>query len=242
MRRDALFHPPVLLRDANLAIVPPMSKSIAILRLLVSGLLVLPALVCAASRDYRFDLVHTQVLVSASHLGYSHPLGRLRVKSGWFRFDADDWSKAQLDVLIDTTSIDMGDSKWSEALRGGDFLASERHPIARYVSMRAERVGDNQGVAHGNLTLRGITRPLDLKITFNRAGADPYTFKWTAGFFADAQLKRSDFGMQKYLPDIGDVVTIHIEAEGLRDGGAQDKAARANDANDPNKNNPDQER
>jgi len=218
----------------------------ALARLLAAAMIASPAFAHAAVRDYRFDLVHTQVLVSASHVGYSHPLGRLHVKSGWFRFDGDDWTQAKLDVLIDTTSIDMGEAKWNEALRGGDFLASERYPTAHYVATRVEKTGDKEGVAHGNLTLLGVTRPVDIRITFNRAGADPYTFKWTAGFSASAQLKRSDFGMHKYLPDIGDVVTIRVEAEGLRDGDAQDKATRASDADldkkDPDKKDSNKER
>ncbi|TLY51567.1 MAG: polyisoprenoid-binding protein [Gammaproteobacteria bacterium] len=206
-----------------------MPKPNAIACLLAAALFTLPARVHAASRDYRFDLVHTQVLVSASHVGYSHPLGRLHVKSGWFRFDADDWTQAKVDVLIDAASIDMGDAKWNEAMRSRDFLASERYPTAHYVSTRVEKTGDNQGTAHGTLTLLGMTRPLDLQITFNRAGADPYTLKWTAGFSATAQLRRSDFGIKKYLPDIGDMVTIHVEAEGLRDGEAQGQSERAVD-------------
>jgi polyisoprenoid-binding protein YceI len=68
----------------------------------------------------------------------------------------------------------------------------------------------------GTLTLRGIAHKLDLNVTFNRAGLDPYDFRYTAGFSATATLKRSDFGMTKYLPDIGDRVQIRIEAEGLR--------------------------
>lgn len=213
-----------------------MPKPNAIVCLLAAATVALPALAHAATRDFRFDLVHTQVLVSASHLGYSHPLGRLHVKSGWFRFDADDWTQAKVDVSVDAASIDMGDAKWNDTLRSRDFLASDRYPTAHYVSTRVEKTGDNQGTVHGTLTLLGVTRPLDLQITFNRAGADPYTFKWTAGFSATAQLHRSDFGMKKFLPDIGDVVTIHIETEGLSDGGAQDKAAHANDASDAHRN------
>ena len=206
-----------------------MSKSNAIANLLIA-ILALPVFAHGASRDFRFDLVHTQVYVSANHLGYSHPQGRLHVKSGWFRFDGDDWTQAKVDVLIDAASIDMGDAKWNEALRSGDFLASGRYPTVHYVSTRVEKTGDNKGTVHGNLTLLGVTRPMDLQVTFNRAGADPYTLKWTAGFSADATLRRSDFGIKKYLPDVGDAVTIHIEAEGLRDGDAEDKAGRANDA------------
>src|SRR5258708_27567700 len=154
-----------------------MPKPNAIACLLATAIIVLPALAHTASRDYRFDLVHTQVLVSANHLGYSHPLGRLHVKSGWFRFDADDWAQAKVDVLIDAASIDMGDTKWNDTLRSGEFFAIARYPTARFVSTRVEKTGDNQGTVHGQLTLLGVTRPIDLDVKFNRAGADPYTFK-----------------------------------------------------------------
>ncbi len=72
-----------------------------------------------------------------------------------------------------------------------------------------------------------MTRPLDLQVTFNRAGVDPYTFKYTAGFSATTSLKRSEFGMRKYLPDIGNDIEIRLEVEGLRDSDAQEKTEHA---------------
>ena len=181
----------------------------------------------AAPRDYRFDTVHTQVFFSTSHLGYSHPSGRLRVSAGFVRFDADDWKTAQVDVTVDVASLDMGDAAWNDKLRSREFLAAERYPTARFVSKSVEKTGERSGVVHGALTLLGATRPLDLAVTFNKAGVDPYTFRSTIGFSASASLKRSAFGMVKYLPDVGDVVDLRIEVEGLRDRDAQENAAPA---------------
>lgn len=181
----------------------------------------------AAPRDYRFDSVHTQVFFSTSHLGYSHPSGRMHVSGGFIRFDEDDWSHAQVDATIDVTSLDMGDAAWNDKLRSREFLAADSHPTARFVSKSVEKTGERKGVVHGMLTLLGATRPLDLAVTFNKAGVDPYTFRSTIGFSASAALKRSAFGMSKYLPDIGDAVDIRIEVEGLRDRNAQENAPPA---------------
>jgi len=179
----------------------------------------------AYATDYRFDTVHTQVFFSASHLGMSNPVGRLRLKSGFIRFDPGDWTKAKVDATIDTASLDMGDEAWNRRLRSGEFLDAGKFATARFVSEKVEKTGDREGVAHGKLSLLGVTRPLDLRVKFNRTGLEPYSLQYTAGFSADAKFKRSAFGMHKYLPDIGDEVTVHIEAEGLRGADTKGQAA-----------------
>jgi len=190
---------------------------------------VLPAILASCANahatDYRFDSVHTQVFFSASHLGLSNPLGRVRVKSGYIQFDAGDWSGAKVDATVDTASLDLGDDAWNRRLRSSEFLNVEKFPTARFVSDKVEKTGDRTGIAHGKLTLLGITRPLDLQVTFNRTALEPYSLQYTAGFSAEAKFKRSEFGMKKYVPDIGDEVTVHIEAEGLRGADAKGQAA-----------------
>jgi polyisoprenoid-binding protein YceI len=192
-----------------------------------AALVIAPALSAAAAHDYRFDTVHTQVLFNVSHLNFSRSTGLLHVKSGVLHFDRDDLSSASVDVLIDSASIDMGDAGWNDKLRSHEFLASERYPTLHFVSTGITKIDAKKAVVHGKLTLLGATRALDLNITFNREGVDPYSLKWTAGFSATASLKRSDFGMAKYLPDIGDTVDIRIEAEALRDKDAAQQAAPA---------------
>ncbi len=181
----------------------------------------------ASASDYRFDTVHTQVLFSVNHLGFSRPQGRLHVKSGFIHFDENDWPNAKVQAVIDTTSLDMGDAAWNAKLRSWEFFGADKHPAAQFVSDSVEKTGERSGIVHGRLSLLGVTRPLDLALTFNRAGMDSYSMHYTAGFSATATLKRSDFGMKKYLPDVGDEVVIHIEAEGLRDRAAQEQAQPA---------------
>jgi polyisoprenoid-binding protein YceI len=147
------------------------------------------------------------------------------VKTGYIQFDAGDWSRAKVDATIDTTSLDLGDDAWNRRLRSSEFLHVEKFPTARFVSERVEKTGEHAGVAHGTLTLLGVTHPLDLKVTFNRTALEPYSLQYTAGFSADAKFKRSEFGMKKYIPDIGDEVSVHIEAEGLRGADAKGQAA-----------------
>ena len=181
-----------------------------------------PAWVSAS--DYRFDPVHTQVLFSVSHLGFSRPQGRLHVKSGFIHFDENAWPDAKVEAVVDTASLDMGDAAWNAKLRSWEFFGADKNPTAKFVSSSVEKTGERSGVVHGQLSLLGVTRPVDLALTFNRAGMDSYSLHYTAGFSATATLKRSDFGMKKYLPDVGDEVAIRIEAEGLRDRSAQEQA------------------
>lgn len=167
--------------------------------------------------SYRFEPVHSQVLFFVSHLGFSHGVGRVKLGPGGFRFDADDWSTAQVDVVIDVTTLDMGDTKWTDKVRSSQFLHVERFPQARYRSRSVEKTGANTGMIHGDLTLHGKTGPVDLQVVFNKTGRDPYTFKVKAGFTAHGLLKRSAFGLDRYQGVIGEDVELRIEIEGVKD-------------------------
>jgi polyisoprenoid-binding protein YceI len=190
----------------------------------LAGLLAVSTTAFASPSDYRFYLAHTQIFFSVSHLNYSHPMGRMHVKGGFFSFDPDDWSSAKVDATIDVASLDMGDDAWNNKLRSAFFDVST-YPTARYVSTKVEKTGERTGVVHGNLTLLGKTHPVDLQVTFNRAGTDGYSLRYIAGFAATAAFKRSTWGMTRAIPDNGDDVSIHIEVEGIRDGDAQKQAA-----------------
>jgi len=230
--RIAFRHPMVMMNGAQHVPAPDnqrfdMDQGMHNTRRLAIGCVLLAtaaAPLCTHASEYRFDTVHTQIFFCASHMRFSRPCGRMHVKSGYFVFDNDHWSKSRVDVVIDLDSLDMGDRRWNETLRSWQFLDTGDHPTAHFVSTRVEKTGDRQGIIHGKLSLHGVTRPLDLKVTFNRAAVDPYTFHFTAGFSASAMLKRSEFGMKKYLPDIvGNEVSINVQVEGLRGGKARRK-------------------
>ena len=196
-------------------------------RLLVSAAaLLLSASANAAGDVYRFDPVHTQVWFTADHQHFSHPQGRLHVKDGWFQFDEKDWTQSRVDVTIDMTSADMGDPKWSEMVRGGQFLDAGRWPTARFASRSVEKKDEKSGVIHGDLTFHGETRPFDVEFTVNRIGNDPYAFKKKAGFSAKGTLQRSEFGMKRYAEVVGENIELRFEIEGIPDRGAADSAAK----------------
>ena len=174
----------------------------------------------AAADVYRFDPVHTQIWFTADHQHFSHPQGRLRVKDGWFQFDEKDWSTARAVITIDMASADMGDQKWSDMVRGGQFLETDRWPTAQFVSKSVEKKDDRNGVIHGDLTFHGTTKPFDIEFTVNRIGNDPYQFKQKAGFSAKAVVHRSEFGIKRYPEVVGENIELRFEIEGIRDGGA----------------------
>lgn len=171
----------------------------------------------AASASYRYDTVHSQVLFSIDHDGYSRPFGRLHVASGWLRFDPDDWSTAATELDIDLASVDMGDVDWNAAVCKPALLDCTHDRYAHFVSTSVERKDDHHGVLHGQLTLRGISQPLSLAFTFNRAAQTIYGLHTIAGFSATTTLDRDSFGMRAYADSIGQQVNVWLEIEAIRD-------------------------
>lgn len=175
----------------------------------------------AAEATYRYDTVHSQIVFSIDHNGYSRPFGRLHIANGWLRFDPDDWSKAATELDVDLASLDMGDEAWNKAVGKSDFLDSGRTRYAHFVSTSVERKDDQHGVLHGQLSLRGITRPLTLPFTLNRLAKTIYGLHTVAGFSANVMLDRTDFGMTANSGSIGRGVSVWLELEAIRDNTVQ---------------------
>ncbi|HET7359373.1 MAG TPA: YceI family protein [Rhodanobacteraceae bacterium] len=171
----------------------------------------------ASPTTYRYDTEHSQILFSADHNGYSNPVGRLHIASGWLRFDMDDWSHAATELDIDLASVDMGDKTWNAALRAGDFLATGQARLAHFVSTSVTRSGPRTGVLHGTLTLRGVSRPLDIAFTLNREGMTVFGMHTVIGFSATATLDRDAFGITGNPGSIGHQVHLRLEIEAIRE-------------------------
>ncbi len=170
----------------------------------------------AASARYHYDTVHSQVLFSLDHNSYSHPFGRLSIAKGWLQFDPDDWNTAATELDIDLAGVDMGDAGWNAAVCKPALLDCARSRYAHFVSTGVERRDDQHGVLHGQLTLRGVTRPMDLMFTFNRLAVTIYGMHTVAGFSATASLQREWFGITAFANSIGHEVTVWMELEAIR--------------------------
>lgn len=173
----------------------------------------------AATEKYVLDKPHTQVVFSVNHLGFSNSIGKFTDYSGHFIFDTEDPAKSNVEVTINTASIDLADQKWDDHMKGADFFNVEKFPAMTFKSTKIEKTGDKTANITGDLTLLGVTKPVTLAVTQNGSGEHPYSKKFVSGFSATGTLKRSDFGMNYGLPAVGDEVKLIIEVEGIREDG-----------------------
>ena len=167
--------------------------------------------------EFAIDPVHTRVMIAVSHAGFSQAIGTISGSTGTVRFDPQDWPHAQVDVTVPVQRLDLGDAKWNAAAQAANLLDAKAHPQARFVSSTVEASDAGHARACGQLTLRGVTRPLCMDVTFNQLKRHPMPpFRRTAGFSAMATLSRKDFGITAWPSVIGDEVTLRIEAEVVR--------------------------
>ncbi|HEU4670211.1 MAG TPA: YceI family protein [Dyella sp.] len=174
----------------------------------------------AGTDSYRFDTVHSQVLFNITHDGYSRPWGRFHIARGWLRFDPDHWDRSSTALDIDLDSLDMGDADWNKAVLKSSLLDAAGHRYAHFVSTSVERTDATHGVIHGQLTLRGVTHPVDVPFQFNRLARTIFGLHTVAGFSATAALDRRDFGITAFRNSIGDQVLVRLEIEAIRDDSA----------------------
>jgi polyisoprenoid-binding protein YceI len=171
---------------------------------------------------FRMDPVHSQVLVSVDHDGYSHPVGRMKIKAGWIGFDEDDWSTAKVVADVDSASVDFGDTDWNDAVTGKRFLDAKGFPLAHFESTTVQKSDAQHGILRGNLDLRGFTHEIEIPFTLNRIGATIFSGMQTlAGFSATANLDRTQFGMTAFPKAVGTQVEVRLEVEAILDQDAQ---------------------
>ena len=182
---------------------------------LATALLLAVGSAAAAPVRYDLDPNHTRIDFSWSHFGFSHPMGRFDKFEGDFRFDPSDPTKSTVTVSIPVDSIDTGVAKLDAHLRSPDFFDAAKYPTATFKSTRVERAGEHGLKVTGDLTLHGVTKPVLLNVVINKVGPHPMAGRAAAGFDATATLKRSDFGISNYVPNVSDEITLSISTEAM---------------------------
>lgn len=168
----------------------------------------------AAPLNYTIDQTHTFARFSYSHLGFSTQVLRFDRTQGTVQFDAAAQS-ASVDVSIDTRSVSTGTDAFNKHIQGATFLDSAQFPTATFKSTRVIFKGDQPSKIEGNLTIKGVTKPVTFDITNFTAKNHPMQNKPAIGADAQAVIKRSDFNAGAYAPAVGDEVTISISLEAL---------------------------
>lgn len=187
---------------------------------LLAAALALPAGEGARAEAQRFiiDPTHTDVVFLVDHLGYSKLIGEFDDVTGSFVFDDESIANSSVQVTVGTASIDTDLEERDRDLRSPTFLNAQEFPEMTYASTEVVRTGERSGKVHGELTLLGVTKPLTLEVEFNKLAPHPlpgYKNALTAGFSARATLERSNWGLDAYVPALGDSIDILIEVEGF---------------------------
>ncbi len=179
-------------------------------RLLLTSLLAASASAFAAPQTFTIDPNHTQVSFTYSHFGFSNPTGRLEDIKGTLVVDQADWGKSSVSVSMPLSGLHTGVPKLDEHLKTADFFDAAKFPVVTFKSTKVTKTGADTLDIAGELTVHGVTKPVTLHAHINKIGENTMIASESAGFDADTTLKRSEFGMAKYVPMVSDEVHIHI--------------------------------
>jgi polyisoprenoid-binding protein YceI len=160
---------------------------------------------------YAVDGGHTQVVFAYDHMGLSNNVGVIAQPTGALTLDPKNPSAAKVSVEFQVANVRTGIPALDEHLQKPEFFDGAQFPTARFESTGVKVEGTSAEIT-GNLTIKGITKPVTLEAQFYGAGANPMNKKENVGFSATGAIKRSDFGMGAYVPVVGDEIELKITA------------------------------
>jgi polyisoprenoid-binding protein YceI len=170
----------------------------------------------AAPATYVLDPNHTAPRFEYSHFGYSTQQSRFDKTSGKITLDRAA-KTGSVDVTIDTTSVNTGVSVFNGHLQGADFFDTKQFPTITYKSTKMNFEGDKPVSVDGNLTIKGVTKPVRLELSSFQCMDHPMLKKEACGANATATIKRTEFNNGKYAPYVGDDVKLTIAVEAIKE-------------------------
>ncbi len=165
------------------------------------------------SGSYVLDPAHGKITWSVDHMGFSTYVGQFTDVSANLHLNVRNPSASRLDATVKMDSVGTFSDGLDKHLKSADFFDTAKFPSASFRATGIRLVDRDTAKISGNLTLRGITRPIEIEADFNQAGINPVDKQYSLGFDGEAKIKRSDFGIAYGLPALGDEVTLHLEAE-----------------------------
>lgn len=185
--------------------------------LLVAALFAFAGSAFAAPVTYKLDPGHTNVLASWNHFGYSNPSANFGRADGTLVYDADKVSASSVQVTLPLTGLSALADQFYDHLTSDKWFDAAKYPTATFKSTKVEAAGEGKLKVTGDLTIKGITKPVVLDVTLNKVGEHPMKKVPAIGFDATATVKRSDFGVGAYAPMVSDDVTLKITTEATAD-------------------------
>lgn len=163
---------------------------------------------------YTFEPQHTEGVVRWSHLGFANPTAQFSRVEGSLNFDPADPARASVTATITLANMTSGVPDLDDNFHSSDFFDTAKFPTATFKSTRVTQGGvQGKFVVTGDLTVHGVTRPVTLDVTLNKIGLDVRNNLPSIGFDATTTLKRSDFGLGLYVPQVSDDVSVHLTVQ-----------------------------
>ena len=162
---------------------------------------------------YKVESTHAYINFSYTHLGFSRPVVGFNDFDVTLELNQQDITASALKVDIDVASVDSRVEEFNGHLTSADWFDAATFPGITFVATSIEMTGDNTMAVTGDLTIKGVTKPVTLDAKVNKAGPHPFNKKPTIGISAKGKLKRSDWGLGKYAPAVTDEVVLNIQVE-----------------------------
>ncbi len=159
--------------------------------------------------------MHASIQFRIIHLGYSWLWGRFNDFDGEFTYDKNNPNASKIDVTINTKSIDSNHAERDKHLRGEEFLDVEQFPKSTFVSSSFTMKADGSGELKGDFTLRGITKPITIYVSYIGEGDDPWG-GYRVGFEGTTRIALADYGILKDLGPASKELDLFLSIEGVR--------------------------
>ena len=191
---------------------------------LAAGFLAIPSLAPAEPVEWRFDAAHSYVGFKVRHMMVTWVRGRFNEAQGKIWYDPANPAATRVEIDINPATIDTENERRDKHLRSDDFFAVDKHPAMKFVSKKAEPSGGGLKVT-GDLTMRGVTKEIVLTVADISPTVADGRGGEKMGATASAKINRKEWGINYHQVldsgglNVGDEVTIEIEAELARGGG-----------------------
>ncbi len=170
----------------------------------------------AAPEKYILDNSHSQILFSYNHLGFSTTWSMFSGFGGEIMFDADAPASSSVSVSMPLKSMYTGWEKRFEHFMSPDFFDAKDDSMISFTSTGIEVTGEKTALITGDLVINGVSKPVVLDAVLNQAGEHPMAGKPWLGFTASTKILRSDFGVGKFAPYVGDELNVMISIEAMK--------------------------
>ena len=163
--------------------------------------------------NYQSDSIHSYIHFTYNHLGLSNPVLAFDDFTIDMELDAENVENTTIDMTIDPSSIVAGSEIWQQELIGAEFFDVENHPDITFQSSAVSASDDGTYTVDGDLTIKGESSPVTLNVTLNAATEHPMSGNPVIGIAGSGSVLRSDYGLDKFAPNVSDQVNISLTAE-----------------------------